>query len=120
MRRHDRDLVEKGYEFARKAYAAYGVDTDAVIKRLQKLQISLHCWQGVLKAILIALLEPTELLLLEEKRGNYGNRLALMEEFKALPFGAVWDKYCLEMQVPAGSDWMLDVRKYEEKVLSKR
>ena len=38
MRRHDRDLVEKGYEFARKAYAAYGVDTDAVIKRLRSFK----------------------------------------------------------------------------------
>jgi L-rhamnose isomerase len=69
---------------------------------------------------MIALLEPTELLLEEENNGNYGNRLALMEEFKSLPFGAVWDKYCKDMKVPVGADWIAEVQDYEEKVLVNR
>ena len=76
--------------------------------------------RAALKSIMIALLEPTELLLEEENKGNYGNRLALMEEFKTLPFGAVWNKYCCDMKVPAGADWIADVQDYEDKVLRNR
>lgn len=76
--------------------------------------------RAALKSMLIALLEPTDLILEEERKGNYGGRLALMEEFKALPFGAVWDKYCYDMNVPVGADWLLNVKEYEENVLLKR
>lgn len=76
--------------------------------------------RAALKSMMIALLEPTHLLEKEEDAGNYGNRLALMEEFKTLPYGAVWDKFCHEMQVPVGAEWLQDVRDYEEKVLLKR
>ena len=34
------------YESAKEIYAAYGVDTDAVIERLKDVPVSLHCWQG--------------------------------------------------------------------------
>ncbi len=73
-----------------------------------------------LKAIMMALLEPTHLLKEAEDEGDLGMRLALMEEFKSLPFGAVWDKYCLDQGVPVGAEWLNAVREYEEKVLSQR
>ncbi len=76
--------------------------------------------RAALKSMMIALLEPTELILQEEAAGNYGNRLALMEEFKTLPFGAVWDKFCCDMKVPVGADWLRDVKEYEERVLAQR
>jgi L-rhamnose isomerase len=76
--------------------------------------------RALLKALLFALLEPTELLMEEESKGNLGNRLALLEEFKTLPFNAVWNKYCLEKNTPAGADWLKNVKEYEEKVLFKR
>jgi len=76
--------------------------------------------RAALKSILFALLEPTGLIQDAENNFNYGDRLALMEEFKSLPFGAVWDKYCLDMNVPVGSEWLKEVKEYEEKVLSKR
>ena len=34
------------YESAREIYKAYGVDTDAAIKKLKDIPVSLHCWQG--------------------------------------------------------------------------
>ncbi|MBQ8230258.1 MAG: L-rhamnose isomerase [Clostridia bacterium] len=34
------------YEEAKKAYAAFGIDTDAAIERLSKIAVSVHCWQG--------------------------------------------------------------------------
>ncbi len=76
--------------------------------------------RATLKAILYSLLEPTDLLAEAEKSGNNGERLALMEEFKALPHAAVWNKYCLDSGVPAGFDWLEDVRKYEDNILLHR
>ena len=57
------------------------------------------------KAILMALLEPTELLLRAEAEGDNTRRLALLEEFKLLPAGIVFDEYCERHGVP-GADWM--------------
>lgn len=76
--------------------------------------------RAALKSLMIAMLEPTQALLSEEEKGNFGNRLALLEELKTLPFGAVWDKYCLDMNVPVGADWLREVKRYEDEVLSKR
>lgn len=76
--------------------------------------------RATLKALLYALLEPTSLLLEAENNAKYGDRLALTEEFKTLPFGAVWDKYCLDNNVPAGASWLEDIKEYEENVLLKR
>ncbi|NSW90096.1 MAG: L-rhamnose isomerase [Firmicutes bacterium] len=90
---------------------------DASINRITAWVIGTR---SVLKAIMFALLEPTELLKEEENKGNFGNRLALMEEIKTLPFSAVWNKYCSRSGVPVGSEWLNDVKEYEEKVLFKR
>lgn len=38
--------VVKSYEEAKEKYAAIGVDTDAALKQLQDVKISMHCWQG--------------------------------------------------------------------------
>ncbi len=76
--------------------------------------------RAMLKALLIALLEPTERLRQLELEGNYTERLALLEEIKSLPFGVVWDYYCLKQNVPHGAAWLNDVRRYEADVLSKR
>ncbi len=41
-----KELIEKAYEIAKERYAAIGVDTDAAMDALQKIQLSLHCWQA--------------------------------------------------------------------------
>ncbi len=76
--------------------------------------------RAALKAILFSLLEPTHLLVEAEANGNYGNRLALMEEFKTLPYAAIWNKYCEEAGVPVGTDWLNEVKTYENTVLGNR
>jgi L-rhamnose isomerase len=76
--------------------------------------------RNMLKALLIALLEPAGRLRTAEAAGDYTARLALQEEFKTLPFGAVWDYYCQQSGVPVGQAWLDEVRAYERKVLSKR
>ena len=55
-----------------------------------------------------------------ELEGDYTSRLALMEELKTMPFGAVWDYYCLQSGVPVGMEWLEAVKKYEQDVLSYR
>ena len=76
--------------------------------------------RAMIKALLIALLEPTQLLRAAEEAGDHTSRLALLEEFKTLPSGAVWDYYCLKQNVPAGADWINAVKAYEKDVLAKR
>jgi L-rhamnose isomerase len=76
--------------------------------------------RAMLKALLIALLEPIEKLRELEVSGEYTGRLALLEELKMMPYGAVWDYYCLQQGVPVGPAWLDKVRAYESEVLAKR
>ncbi|TFG47887.1 MAG: L-rhamnose isomerase, partial [Candidatus Brocadiia bacterium] len=90
---------------------------DASINRLAAWVIGARC---MLKALLIALLEPTDKLRQMESAGNYTSRLAMLEELKTLPFGSVWDYYCLKADVPIGPAWLQTVKDYETNVLSQR
>jgi len=74
----------------------------------------------MLKALLIALLEPTAELKKAELDMDYTKRLALMEELKTLPWAAVWEAYCARKGVPAGMAWFDEIRVYEKAVLAKR
>lgn len=76
--------------------------------------------RAALKAIMISMLEPTHLLKAEEESGNLGNRLALMEEIKMLPYAAVWNKFCSVKKVPVGAEWINAAAEYEKNVLAKR
>jgi len=76
--------------------------------------------RATLKSVLIALLEPRKKLQEFEDAGNYFARLALLEELKTLPFGAVWDYFCLTMDVPSSESWIEEIDRYETEVLSKR
>jgi L-rhamnose isomerase len=90
---------------------------DASINRVAAWVIGARSMQ---KALLVALLEPIALLREAESKGDFTRRLALLEECKTMPIGAVWDYYCLQQNVPVGADWLKDVREYERAVLSKR
>ena len=76
--------------------------------------------RAVQKAMLYALLEPTGLLRGYEKKNQLFARLGLLENLKSMPYGDVWDQYCVMMGVPDDSSWIKEVFKYEEEVLSKR
>jgi len=90
---------------------------DASINRVAAWVIGTRC---MVKALLLALVEPTAKLRAREDAGDWTGRLALLEESKSLPFGAVWDYYCLQQNVPAGEAWLDEVRQYEKTVLAKR
>ncbi|WP_435015535.1 L-rhamnose isomerase [Tundrisphaera sp. TA3] len=96
----------------------FGLDFfDASINRLAAWVIGSR---NLLKAILIALLEPTATLRRREDDGDLTARLALMEEARMLPFAAVWDQYCLRNDVPVGPAWLAEVKAYERDVLAAR
>ncbi|MNC82884.1 L-rhamnose isomerase [compost metagenome] len=66
------------------------------------------------------MLEPVEQLKQIELDGDYTTRLALVEELKSYPFGAIWDYYCASQNVPAREQWLQEVKGYEKDVLSTR
>ncbi|MFX1406226.1 MAG: L-rhamnose isomerase [Promethearchaeota archaeon] len=90
---------------------------DASINRIAAWVIGAR---STLKSILYALLQPWELLRDYEVGGKYFQRLALLEELKTLPFGAIWDFYCHKNDVPVGKDWIKNVEEYEKEILQKR
>jgi L-rhamnose isomerase len=89
---------------------------DASINRVAAWVIGARAFQ---RALLIALLEPPGIRA-AETAGDTTARLALQEEAKALPSGAVWDRFCELQNVPVGADWLVAVKQYETRVLSKR
>ncbi|GAB4580160.1 MAG: L-rhamnose isomerase [Anaerolineales bacterium] len=90
---------------------------DASINRVAAWTIGAR---NTLRALLMALLEPHTTLRALEQSGNFTRRLALLEELKGLPFGAVWDYHCLTQNVPVGYAFMDEIAAYEKNVLSQR
>lgn len=90
---------------------------DASINRIAAWVIGTR---NMKKALLRALLEPTEMLRQLELRGDYTARLALLEEQKSLPWQAVWEGYCQRNDVPVDARWLDAVREYEQQILSQR
>ena len=108
-----REIVANGFE----KRVHIGLDYfDASINRVAAWTIGTRNMQ---RALLIALLE-TPLIRTAEAGGDFTTRLALQEEAKTLPFGAVWDYHCEQQGVPVGDHWLAEVKDYEKNVLSKR
>ena len=90
---------------------------DASINRIAAWTIGAR---NMLKALLLALVAPIVKLKAHELDGDYTSRLALMEDAKLLPVGAVWDYHCAKQNVPADVAWLAEVKKHEQGVLAKR
>ena len=90
---------------------------DASINRIGAYLIGTRATQ---KCLLQALLEPLDMLRQYEDKGQGFEKLALLEEMKSLPFGAVYDYFNLKNDVPVGEEFIRRVQQYEKKVTSKR
>ncbi|HOU02643.1 MAG TPA: L-rhamnose isomerase [Bacteroidales bacterium] len=90
---------------------------DASLNRIGAYVVGIRAVQ---LAFLFALLEPNRMLLKYEESGKNFERLATLELLKTLPYGAVYDYYCLKKRVPVGRDYINEILKYEKEVLSKR
>ena len=90
---------------------------DASINRIGAYVIGTRATQ---KCLLSALLEPLAKLREYEDKGCGFQRLALLEEAKTLPFGAVFDYFNLRNGVPVGESFIAEVERYEKEVTSRR
>ena len=90
---------------------------DASINRIGAYLIGTRATQ---KCLLQALLEPLPLLRQYEDNGQGFEKLALMEEMKSLPFGAVYDYFNMKNGIPVGEEFIGRVQQYEKEVTSKR
>jgi L-rhamnose isomerase len=108
-----REIVANGFE----KRVHIGLDYfDASINRIAAWTIGAR---NMIRVLLIALLEPPAIRA-AEAGGDFTTRLALQEEAKTLPFGAIWDFYCESKGVPVGENWLAEVKRYEKTVLSQR
>ncbi|NQT59802.1 MAG: L-rhamnose isomerase [Bacteroidetes bacterium] len=76
--------------------------------------------RATLKGLLSAMLQPIDTLVEFETSGNYYGRLALSEQLKSMPFGAVWDMYCIKNGVVPESKVISEVFAYEQTTLQRR
>lgn len=90
---------------------------DASINRIAAWVIGMR---NTRKALLEALLEPAETIQTMERSGDNTSRLAWTQEFRAKPFGLVWDYYCAKNNCGVGLEWLDEVKKYESEVTLKR
>jgi L-rhamnose isomerase len=115
------DLEAIGQELVRGGFldrVHIGLDYfDASINRVAAWTIGTR---NMIKVLLKAMLEPSDALRTLEANGDYTARLALLEEVKTLPFGAVWDRYCESSNVPIGGAWLKEIKSYEDQVLAVR
>ena len=68
------------YKLAKEQYAAYGIDTEAAIAKLERIPVSVHCWQG---DDVIGLDGGGALSGGIQTTGNYPGRARNFEELKA-------------------------------------
>jgi L-rhamnose isomerase len=115
------DLLATAQEIVRGGYHGrvhIGLDYfDASINRIAAWVIGTRNAQ---RALLTSMVEPIEQLRQLERDGDFTARLALLEELKGMPFGAVWDYFCMQQEVPVGFQYIDEVRDYEKTELSKR
>lgn len=90
---------------------------DASINRVAAWTIGTR---AVKRALLAAMLEPTEMIKKAENDGDYTKRLTLIDEFRSLPSEAVWQYICMKNNVPIATEWLNDLKEYEKNVMLKR
>ncbi len=73
--------------------------------------------RNVQKALLYALLTPNEKLKELQDTEQMTELMAMQEELKLYPFGDVWNYFCESNGVPAGLDYLEEIKKYEAEVL---
>jgi L-rhamnose isomerase len=90
---------------------------DASINRIAAWVIGAR---NVQRAALLSLLAPMDQLHELERSGDYTGRLAILEELKGMPWAAVWDYFCLQHDVPVGTQMLHEIRNYETQALAQR
>lgn len=90
---------------------------DASINRVSAWAVG---FRNLQKALLYALLLPSEELKKLQEENRMTELMVKQEEVKTMPFGDVWEAYCRKCQVPADGEWFQQIIDYEKEVLEKR
>jgi L-rhamnose isomerase len=90
---------------------------DASINRIGAYVVGIRSAQ---KAMLQALLEPTEKLREYEKQDKNFERMAYLEELKGMPWNILYNYYCNKQGVPVGDAYIKEIQAYESEITSKR
>ena len=90
---------------------------DASINRVSAWTMGFRNWQ---KALLNALCTPNELLTKLQNNNELAELQVVQDEMKTMPFGDIWDEYCLQCGVKCDREWFDEVKQYEKDVLNKR
>ncbi|NLM13359.1 MAG: L-rhamnose isomerase [Epulopiscium sp.] len=77
----NKERIENLYKLAKEQYAQIGIDTDEVLKKLDNIPISIHCWQG--DDVRGFESPDTELSGGIQATGNYPGRARTPEELRA-------------------------------------
>lgn len=90
---------------------------DASINRIAAWTIGTR---SMIKGLMLAMLDPVLMLQEAEEKGDYSTRLAVLEEMKTMPSGAIWDYYCAQQGVVTGAGYLEEIKQYEQSVLVNR
>ncbi len=90
---------------------------DASINRVGAYVVGIRSQQ---KAMLQALLEPTDSLRKFEKDNKNFERMAYLEELKSMPWSDIYNYYCLQQNVAVANDYIKEIQDYEANITSKR
>ena len=90
---------------------------DASINRVSAWTVGLRNAQ---KALLMGLLNPTDMLTKLQDENNFTELMVVQEELKTLPFGDVWAEYCKVCGAPLDGEWFATVKNYENEIQLKR
>ena len=90
---------------------------DASLNRVGAYVVGIRSQQ---KAMLQALLEPTEGLREFEKDNKNFERMAYLEELKSMPWSDIYNYYCLQQNVAVANDYIKEIQDYEANITSKR
>ena len=90
---------------------------DASINRLAAWVIGTR---NAKRALLLGMLQPLAQLREAERTGDFSSRLAIQEDARSLPWGAVWHEYCRRKERPLDNAWMPAIKSYEREVMSGR
>ena len=74
--------------------------------------------RNVQKALLFALLEPSNSLENMQNNSDFTQLMVVQEELKTAPFGDIWNEYLERENTPV--EYFAEVKRYEQEVLSKR
>lgn len=114
------DSIELAKEIVRNGYERFYIGMDYFDASINRVSAWTCGMRDFLKALLYALLQPTDELTRLQDDCDFTSLMELNERLKMMPYGDVWNYYCQKSGVPTEEDWFDECKNYERDVLSKR